>query len=447
MKYSIAICGGGSTYTLPMIKTLCDFSDKFPIEKIILFDNDLEKTELICQAAKVMVSELMGDVKVVLKGEIDEEFNDLDFAFMQIRSGGLKMREKDEKIPLSYDCVGQETCGAGGFAYGLRSVPDVIDIVKNIRKYSPKAWIINYSNPAAIVAEATKRFFPNDNRLINLCDMPIAILDGFAEALRMKRSDLSPRYFGLNHFGWFTNLYDSKGVDLLPKIREMLQDGAMMPEELKKDAGWVNTFNQLSVMTNDLKGHIPNTYLQYYLYPKKIVQKEDKNYTRANSVMDNRLKQVENQCKSIIENGTILGSGLEKGVHGTYIVELAMSIINNENRIFLIITKNNGVISNLPHDAMVEVPCIVNANSCEPLAVDEIDTFYKALIENQYAYEKLTVDALVNNDYDAALKALVLNRTVINVDTAKNILDDLINANKEFWPELRKDSSVEVEYY
>lgn len=438
MKYSLVICGGGSTYTLPMIKTLCDYQQEFPVKKIMLYDIDFERTSLIFQAAKIMVNELMPGVAVEMSSKPEEAFDKVDFAFMQIRSGGLKMRERDEKIPLKYNCVGQETCGAGGFAYGLRSIPDIIALVKGIRKYAPDAWIINYSNPAAIVAEATKRFFPDDRKLINICDMPIAIMDGFAEALGVKRQSLSPRYFGLNHFGWFTHLYDEKGVDLLPQIREMLKDGSMMPRELKEDSDWVNTFHQLSIMVSDLNGHVPNTYLQYYLYPNRMVEKEDKNYTRANVVMDNRLKEVEAVCHTIIANKTIKGSGIDKGVHGTYIVELASSIINNENRIFLIITKNNGSISNFSKEAMVEVPCIVNSNGCEPMHIGEIDTFYKALMENQYGYEKLTVDALVNHDYDAALKALVLNRTIVDVDTAKSVLEELIDVNKEYWPELRK---------
>ena len=96
---------------------------------------------------------------------------------MQIRAGRLKMREQDEKIAIKHGCLGQETCGPGGFAYGLRSIPAIIEIVKNIRKYSPECWILNYSNPAAIVAEATKRVFPGDHRIINICDMPIGIMD------------------------------------------------------------------------------------------------------------------------------------------------------------------------------------------------------------------------------------------------------------------------------
>lgn len=346
--YVLAICGGGSTYTLPMLKTLCDFSKEFPIREIRLYDIDFEKQDIIFQAAKIMLGERLPGtvVKSCYQGAQEEAFSEADFVFMQIRAGGLAMREKDEKIPLAYGCVGQETCGAGGFAYGMRSVPQVLDLIRGIRRYAPYAWVINYSNPAAIVAEAVKRFYPEDRRIINLCDMPIAIMDGFAESLGMERSQFSPRYFGLNHFGWFTHLYDPQGNDLLPVIKEKLKNGNMIPEELSRDEGWIHTFQQLSQMTADFNGYVPNTYLQYYLYPDEIAASSDKHYTRANAVMDHREKEVKETCRYIIDHGTIEGSSLEKGVHGTYIVELASSIIRNQGRIFLIIIRNDGIIPN-----------------------------------------------------------------------------------------------------
>ncbi|WP_394961426.1 6-phospho-alpha-glucosidase [Candidatus Allofournierella merdavium] len=434
-SYQLVICGGGSTYTLPMIKTLCDFREVFPLRSIVLFDVDPDKQHMVYEAAKVMVEEAMGGVEVRECYTLDAAFADADFVFMQIRAGGLRMREQDEKIPLRHGCIGQETCGAGGFAYGMRSVPQVAEIVRAVRAQSPRAWIINYSNPAAIVAEATKRLFPGDRRLIHLCDMPIAIMDAFAESLGMKRQDLTPRYFGLNHFGWFTNLYDPRGKDLLPAIRTMLKSGSAAPEELKGDADWVETFAQLGEMVRDFdgEGYVPNTYLQYYLYPEKMAAHMDPRYTRANFVMDHRVAHVRQMCEYIVEHGSIRGSGLEKGVHGTYIVELASSIIRNENRTFIIITPNNGIIPNLPPEAMVEVPCLVNANGVTPLHMGNIPTFYKGLLENQYAYECLTVDALLNGDRDAALKALVLNRTVTDTGRAKGILEDLIRANRDYW--------------
>ncbi len=106
------------------------------------------------------MSEYYPECEVVDTTDPETAFTGIDFAFMQIRAGRLKMREMDEKIALKHGRIGQETCGAGGFAYGMRSVPAVCDIIKDIRKYAPEAWVLNYSNPAAIVAEATKRVFP-----------------------------------------------------------------------------------------------------------------------------------------------------------------------------------------------------------------------------------------------------------------------------------------------
>ncbi len=427
----IVIVGGGSTYTLPMIKTIIDFNDIFKIDHISLVDNDYDRQHKIFKAAEVILKEA---TQITVSEHTNHEgvYENAVFVFMQIRAGGLKAREKDEKIPLRHGVVGQETCGPGGFTYGLRSVVDVIDIIKNIREQNNECYVINYSNPAAIVAEATNRVFPNDDKIINLCDMPIAMMDGFAKALNTTRQNLTPRYFGLNHFGWFTHLYDENGDDLMPGLLEMLKNDNLIPDELKSDKDWVHTFDMLSKMVTDLDGYLPNTYMQYYLYPEQIVKESDPGYTRANSVMDNREKQVEEQCANIVKNNTIVGSGLEKGVHGIYIVELANAILNNEQREFIMIIRNDGIISNLGDDVMVEVPCLVSKRGIEPLHVGKVSTFYKAMMENQNAYEKLAVDALFNSDMDAALKALTLNRTVVDLNLAKELLNDINNENKIF---------------
>lgn len=96
-----------------------------------------------------------------------------------------------------------------------------------------------------------------------------------------------------------------------------------------------------------------------------------------------------------------------------------------------------GIISNLSEGMMVEVPCHVGINGVEPLNIGEIPTFQKGLLENQFAYEKLTVDACLEGSYKHAWNALTLNRCVNDTDVAKAILDDYIIANKEFWPELK----------
>ena len=443
-KYNVVIVGGGSHRNPDLMAMLADNKDRFPIRRICLYDTESERQELMGKYGEILMREYYPELEeFAYTTDPDVAFKDVDFALMQIRAGRLPMREKDEKISLSHGCVGQETCGAGGFAYGLRSVPDIIELVKMIRKHSPEAWILNYSNPAAIVAEATKRVFPDDHRILNICDMPIAIMDQYANILKCSRKDFEPRYFGLNHFGWFTHIYDKKtGEDLEPKIKELILSGEDLfklsgVDEHTMEPSWIETYKFMANILRDYPEYLPNTYLKYYLYPKHVVETSNPNYTRANEVMDGKEKRCYEMMEEVIKLGKLKGTEYEikpgRGVHASYIVDLACAIINNTNEIFLIITKNKGVIPNVDENMMVEVACRVGANGVEPLALDPIPTFYKGMMENQYAYEKLTVDGLFERDKTKLLQALALNRTVTDTDTAKAILDDLIEANKDYW--------------
>ena len=443
-KYNVVIVGGGSHRNPDLMAMLADNKDRFPIRRICLYDTESERQEIMGKYGEILMREYYPELEeFAYTTDPDVAFKDVDFALMQIRAGRLPMREKDEKIPLKYGVVGQETCGAGGFAYGLRSVPDIIELVKMIRKHSPEAWILNYSNPAAIVAEATKRVFPDDHRILNICDMPIAIMDQYANILKCSRKDFEPRYFGLNHFGWFTHIYDKKtGEDLEPKIKELILSGEDLfklsgVDEHTMEPSWIETYKFMANILRDYPEYLPNTYLKYYLYPKHVVETSNPNYTRANEVMDGKEKRCYEMMEEVIKLGKLKGTEYEikpgRGVHASYIVDLACAIINNTNEIFLIITKNKGVIPNVDENMMVEVACRVGANGVEPLALDPIPTFYKGMMENQYAYEKLTVDGLFERDKTKLLQALALNRTVTDTDTAKAILDDLIEANKDYW--------------
>lgn len=443
-KYSICIVGGASRYTPDMLAMLCNQKDRFLLKRVVLYDIEKERQEIVGKYAEILFREYYPEIEeIVYTTEKEIAFSNIDFALMQIRVGRLEMREKDEKIAIRHGCLGQETCGAGGFAYGLRSVPAIIELVKDIRTYSPECWILNYSNPAAIVAEATKRVFPNDYRLIHICDMPIAIMDMYAAILEKNRKDLEPRYFGLNHFGWFTHIYDKlTGEDYLPKLKEILKTPVdVKTEPLFQEPSWKATFQFMSKMICDFDEYLPNTYLQYYLYPRKMFEKQNPHYTRANEVMDGNEKETYEKLQNIIQIGKIKGTqydiSKEVGCHAEYIVDLATALANNTKDIFLIITKNNGTIKNLDENMMIEVPCRVGNQGIEPLTIGEIPTFYKGMMENQYAYEKLTVDACLEGSKKKALQALVLNRTVINTDTAIELLDELIEANQEYWNEMK----------
>ena len=441
-KYNVVIVGGGSRYTPGILRMLVSQKERFPIGRLVLYDIEKDRQEKIGKYGDILFKEYYPELdEFIYTTDKKEAYKDLDFAFVQIRAGRLKMREQDEKIALRHNCIGQETCGPGGFAYGMRSVPAMIEIIKDIRKYSKDAWILNYSNPAAIVAEATKRVFEGDEKIINICDMPVGIMASYAKILGLDYHDLEPRYFGLNHFGWFTNVLNKEtGEDYLPKLREILKTPHDLVEE-GSDQSWKDTFTFMSKMIKDSDEYLPNTYLQYYLYPQHILKNENPEYTRANEVMDGNEKQVHEMCDKVIELGKIKGTEFEPDPnsmdgHAGYIVDLAYAISHNTGEIFLCMHENNGTIENLSSGMMLESPVRVGINGVEPLTVGPVKTFYKGLLENQYAYEKLTVDANLEGSYQKAVQALTLNRVVDDFDKAKELLDDYIKVNKDYWPEL-----------
>lgn len=441
-KQRLVIAGSGSTYTMGMMMSLIEEKDHFPLRELVFYDTDKERQERNAKATEILLKERYPELEAFsYTTDKEKAFQDADFVFVQIRTGGLAMRELDEQIPLKYGVVGQETCGPGGMAYGLRSIKDMIDLVNDIRRYSPEAWILNYTNPAAIVSIALKREFPKDNRLLNICDMPIAIMISYAQILNIDVWDIVPEYFGLNHFGWFTKILDKQGNDHTETLKNLILERGFRPEdkEIANDVSWQKTFEQARQLMIDLPEYLPNTYLQYYFYPDQMVEKEDPEHTRARKVIEGRQNRVHNLCDRIIKNNTAQGEeGLHVDIHGVFMIKAAESLAYNLEKRFILIVENNGIISNLPSEAMVEVPVILTKNGPKALSVGEIPTFYKGLIENQYAYEKLVVEGYFEKSYTKLLQALTLNRTVINVSTAKAILDDLIEANKDFWPELQK---------
>ncbi len=436
--YNIVIVGGGSTWTPGILKALTKHKEKLPLKKVTLYDIDKERQETIGEFGIVLFKEEYPEVEFSYTTDKKTAYTDVDFVFCQMRTGGYPMREKDEHIPLSMGVIGQETCGPGGFAYGIRSIKDMVEMVKEVREYSPEAWMLNYTNPAAIVAYALKKVFPDDKKIINICDQPVNLLRSYGRLLGRSYENWEPVYFGLNHFGWFKNIYDENGNDIVPEIKKITSEKGFLPADAEqRDQSWLDTYAVVEDMLKDFPDYLPNTYLQYYLYPEYKLKKLDPNYTRANEVMDGREKRVFAECRRIAENGTAKDSSVvHNDAHGDMIIEVAESIAHNRHKYFIVMVENNGLIENLPDDAMVEVTATLGINGPRPYGVGKIETFYKGLIENQYAYERLTVEACLEGSYTKALQALTLNRTVVDAKKARKVLDALIEANKGYWPEL-----------
>ncbi|GLC82177.1 family 4 glycosyl hydrolase [Lacrimispora brassicae] len=434
-QHVITISGAGSARVPALVGTLVNYKERFPLSKIIFYDIDRERMGLMEDYNRLVLKCRYPECQVVFTTDEDEAYRDIDFIFCQMRVGKTEMRSLDEKIPLRHGLVGQETCGPGGFAYGMRSLGAMKQMVEKVRSYSEDTWILNYTNPAAIVALGLDRLFPRDKRILNLCDQPFSLMKSYSKILEVPQESLRARYFGLNHFGWFTELKDTEGKDYFDALRSYLKNHDFKPFNAEqRSKSWLDTYVRVNKYMKLMDEYIPTTYMQYYMFPDEIVAESDPAYTRADESRDSREMEVFELCAGAVGKDNMDGlKMLTNSVFGNLMVEVAESIVYDLNNEFIVMVKNRGIIDNFEPEAIVEVAGTIGKDGAKGYPFGTVKPYYKGLMEGQYAYELLTVEAFMEEDYTKALMALTLNRTVVDPSKAKAVLDDLMAANKDYW--------------
>src|SRR5699024_9676842 len=171
----------------------------------------------------------------------------------------------------------------------------------------------------------------------------------FAEIVGLdSRKDMIVRYYGLNHFGWWESITDKAGNDLMTQLIDYVSENglALETEDFQhREKSWQDTYRKVKDVQALTPEMLPNTYLKYYYYPDYVVETSNKEFTRANEVMEGREKKVFSTAEKIIENGTAEGINFEAGAHATFIVDLARAIAYNTKERMLLIVPNNGAIS------------------------------------------------------------------------------------------------------
>ena len=451
------IVGGGSTFTPGIVKSIALRKEELDVEEIRLFDLDRERQDKVAVVVRwILHEELNSGIPLTVTYDEESAYRDADFIFAQMRVGKYALREMDEKIPLRHGCVGQETCGCGGLAYGMRTIFPMIKVLDDVAKYAkPGHWILNYSNPASIVSEACRKLRP-EARIINICDMPIAIIDVVAAALEIKdKENIVYDYYGLNHFGWFTGIR-YRGEDIMPRLRDyIMEHKILLPDAYLKDkialgagtsdshrnrhakGSWYYVWKGIYEIMSNFPDTLPNTYLNYYLQQKEFVEHSDVERTRANEVMETREKNLFDGIDKYLKTGVVDENVFYAGSHGDWIADLAVALKNDTKARFLVIVENNGAIPNMPDDAMVEVPAYIGSQGPEVIKRGDIPLFQQGLMMQQLNSEKLLVEGCIEGSYQKVLEAFTLNKTVPSMNVAKAILDDMIEANEGYWPELK----------
>lgn len=429
----IVTIGGGSSYTPEFVEGLIKRYDELPVRELWLVDIEAgkEKLEIVGNLAKRMVKKANISMDVHVTLDRREALKDADFVTTQLRVGLLDARIKDERIPLQYEMIGQETNGAGGLFKALRTIPVLMEIAEEIQELCPNAWLINFTNPAGIVTEALINYSKH-KKVIGVCNVPVHMKMIFARLMNVPPEQVLIKFAGLNHMSYGLDIVVN-GESRLDEALELISD----PEEqfsMKNIAPipWEPAFIKAL-------GFIPSPYHRYFYKTKEILQKQLEEFKRG-TIRAEVVKELEKGLFDLYrdENLAIKPPQLEKR-GGAYYSDVACNLIssiyNDKGDIQTLNVRNNGAITDLPDDAVVEVNCVVTKQGPIPLTVGSLPVAINGLIQQIYSFTKLAIEAAVAGSYEKALLALCINPLITNDVDAKKILDEMLEAHKDYLPQ------------
>lgn len=431
-ELKIAVIGGGSSYTPEIIEGLIERYHQLPVKDLYLADIKAgqEKLNIVGDLAQRMIDQAGIETNIHLTLDREEAIKDADFIITQFRVGQLDARIQDEKIPLQYNCLGQETTGAGGMAKALRTIPVILDICADIERLAPEAWLINFTNPSGIITETVRK--QTAVKCIGLCNVPVVMHNTCADMLEVNRRDIELDLIGLNHLVWGRDVIYN-GQSQLDKILSRLLSGEQISVKNISDFPWEDD------LLKSL-GLLPCPYHKYYYYTSQIL-KEEIEAAQNEGTRGEVVKAIEKELFALYQDPELTEKPAmldERGGH--YYSEAACNLIdaiyNDLGTIHYLNVPNNGVIDSLPDDAVIERTCSVNQSGPHPFASQTLDPKIRGLIQVVKDYEILTIKAGVDGDYNAAYQALLLH-PLVDSNVVKPLLDDILTANREYLPQFK----------
>lgn len=414
----LTVVGGGSTYTPELVDGFARLRDVLPLEELVLVDPATDRLEPVAGLARRIFARQGHDGRIVTTSDLDRAVDGADAVLLQLRVGGQAAREQDETWPLECGCVGQETTGAGGLAKALRTVPVVLDVADRVRRASPHAWIIDFTNPVGIVTRALLRA---GHKAVGLCNVAIGLQRKFAALLGVAPAEVHLDHVGLNHLTWETavRLGGPEGKDVLPDL--LADHGDTIAEDLR-----------LPRPLLDRLGVIPSYYLRYYYLHDKVVEEMRTRPSRAAEVAALERELLTLYGDPALDEKPALLARRGGAHYSEAAVDLAAALLGGEGSAYQVVnTFNRGTLPFLPDDAVIEVQAAVGPRGATPLPVPSVDPLLTGLMANVAAYEDLALDAALHGGRDRVLRALLAHPLVGQYEYAEALTDRLIAHNRE----------------
>ncbi|KUN28470.1 6-phospho-beta-glucosidase [Streptomyces corchorusii] len=430
----LTILGGGG-FRVPLVYgALLTDRGEGRVTEVVLHDLDDDRLRAVARVLAEQASTVDDAPTVTTSTSLDEALRGADFVFSAIRVGGLEGRAHDERVALDEGVLGQETVGAGGIAYGLRTVPVAVDIAQRVARLAPDAWVINFTNPAGLVTEAMSRHL--GDRVIGICDSPVGLGRRIARVLGADPREAWIDYVGLNHLGWVRGLRIA-GRDELPR--------------LLADPGLLGSFEEGKLFGADWLrslGAIPNEYLHYYYFNREAVRAyQQAERTRGAFLRDQQAHfyqqvrdpgkkaldvwnrtRAEREATYMAENRETAGAGERdaddlSGGYEKVALALMRAIARDERTTLILNVRNRSTLSVLDGEAVIEVPCLVDANGAHPVAVEPLPDHATGLVCAVKAVEREVLAAAESGSRATAVKAFALHPLVDSVNVARRLVE------------------------
>lgn len=434
----LTILGGGG-FRVPQVYSAL-LADREPgrVDHVSLYDTDARRMTAVLAVCRELAADVADAPSISVHTDLAEAVRGTDFVFSAIRVGGLEGRSCDERLPLAHGLLGQETVGAGGLAYGMRTIPVTRAIGDVVRREAPDAWFISFTNPAGIVTETLVPVL--GERVVGICDSPVGLVRRAARAAGAP--DAVADYVGINHLGWLQHL-DADGTDVLPAL---LADAAALEsfeEGRLFGAAWLQA-----------QGCLPNEYLHHYDFAREDVAAERAaQQSRAQVIMaqqepffaapdvaapgawrrweDARLAREQTYLATAREaNGAFERDpeDLASGGYDRVALAIMHAIAHDRPARLVLNTPNRGRVRVLDDDAVVEAPCRVDATGVHAEPVSDVPTHGEGLVVGVRQAERLAAQATLEGSRRKAWLALAAHPLVDSANVARRLLDDMLAA-------------------
>ncbi|MET9800530.1 6-phospho-beta-glucosidase [Streptomyces sp. NPDC006368] len=431
----LTILGGGG-FRVPLVyRALLGDRAEGRITRVALYDVDADRLGAITRVLGEQAAGVPDAPVVTATTDLDEALRGADFVFSAIRVGGLAGRAADERVALAEGVLGQETVGAGGIAYGLRTVPVADAIARRVAEVASDAWVINFTNPAGLVTEAMSRVL--GDRVIGICDSPVGLGRRVARLLGADPDEAWFDYVGLNHLGWLRGVRVA-GQDVLPRLLADPEALGSFEEGKLFGAEWLRSL-----------GAIPNEYLHYYYFNREAVQayrkaertrgaylrEQQAGFYGSPSLGSWRATLADREATYMAANRAAAGVGeraeedLESGGYEKVALALMRAIARDERATLILNVRNRTTLSVLDADAVIEVPCRVDANGAHPVVVAPLPYHAAGLVTAVKAVEREVMTAAEGGSRAAAVRAFALHPLVDSVTVARRLLDAYVDAH------------------